>query len=221
VREHTAAIRPPRALWVPFILGRPFGAPGDPAFQRRVLMAALRLLESPEPVLADYPEEAPAAAADELNGIACPVSFDRTAEAADWGALLEREIEELAPWHDLAVSRRSRTTTGFSGVTIAEAARVVASSLRSAPMPNLAGMNAGETLKVVCDEIRAYYYEAAGAQPGHLDGNAIQRWFWQDTAAGRAFLSLQKICVASEDPSLQVFGGNTLVPRDVRHMLAI
>ena len=26
-----AALSPPRALWVPFMLGRPFGAPGDPA----------------------------------------------------------------------------------------------------------------------------------------------------------------------------------------------
>jgi hypothetical protein len=32
VREHTAAIRAPRALWVPFILGRPLGVPNDPAF---------------------------------------------------------------------------------------------------------------------------------------------------------------------------------------------
>ena len=60
MREHTEAIHPPRALWVPFILGRPFGVPGDSAFQRRVLVAALRLLEAPAgPVLADYPEDAP------------------------------------------------------------------------------------------------------------------------------------------------------------------
>ena len=44
VREHTAAMNPPRALWVPFILGRPFGVPNDPAFQRRVLLAVLGLL---------------------------------------------------------------------------------------------------------------------------------------------------------------------------------
>ena len=37
IREQTAAIKPPRALWVPFMLGRPFGAPNDPDFQRRVL----------------------------------------------------------------------------------------------------------------------------------------------------------------------------------------
>jgi D-proline reductase (dithiol) PrdB len=28
VREHTAGYRPPRFLWVPFPLGRPFGACG-------------------------------------------------------------------------------------------------------------------------------------------------------------------------------------------------
>ena len=45
IREQTAAIKPPRALWVPFMLGRPFGAPGEPPFQRRVLRARLSLLE--------------------------------------------------------------------------------------------------------------------------------------------------------------------------------
>ena len=37
VRMHTEVIQPPRALWVPFELGRPFGTPGEAAFQRRVI----------------------------------------------------------------------------------------------------------------------------------------------------------------------------------------
>jgi len=36
-------------------------------------------------------------------------------------------------------------------------------------------------------------------------------------AAGRAFLALQKICLDSADPSLQVLGGNSLVPRAIAH----
>jgi len=32
VREHAEAIRAPRALWVPFELGRPLGAPNEAAF---------------------------------------------------------------------------------------------------------------------------------------------------------------------------------------------
>ena len=221
MREHTQAINPPRALWVPFILGRPFGVPGDAAFQRRVLLAALRLLEAPAgPVLEDYAEEAPRPAAEEIEGMACPVSFERAADTSDLGAALAREIEELAPWHDLAAKRRARTTTGVSGMAIEAAARVVASYLNSSPAPNLAGMSAGETLKIVCDDVRAYYYEAAAARPGNPDAEAILHWFWHDTSAGRAFLALQKICLASGDKSLQVLGGNSLVPRAIMHELA-
>ena len=62
VRENTAAMRPPRFLWVSFPLGRPLGVPGDAAFQRRVMLAALGLLEAEQgPVLADYPEDIPVA----------------------------------------------------------------------------------------------------------------------------------------------------------------
>jgi hypothetical protein len=218
VREHTAAIRPPRALWVPFILGRPFGVPGDSAFQHRVLRAVLRLLAAPAgPVLEDYAEEAPRPAAEETEGMACPVSFERAVEKSDPGAALAREIEELAPWHVLAAKRRARTTTGLSGMTMDEAARFVTSYLNATPAPHLDGMSAGETLKIVCDDIRAYYYEAAAAQPGNPDAQAVLHWFWHDTAAGRAFLALQKICVASSDKSLQVLGGNSLVPRAIMH----
>jgi hypothetical protein len=218
VREHTAAMHPPRALWVPFILGRPFGVPGDAAFQRRVLMAALRLLEAAAgPLIDDYPEEAPRADADAIEGVACPVSFEPTTDARDVGAALAREIEELAPWHDLAAKRRARTTTGLSGMPMTEAAGFVAAYLHTAPPPNFAGMSAGETLKIVCDDIRAYYYEAAAAQPGNPDATGVLRWFWHDTAAGRAFLALQKICLASDDQSLQVLGTNSLVPRAIAH----
>ncbi|UCG38011.1 MAG: hypothetical protein JSV00_07355 [bacterium] len=55
VREHTLRIRPPRALWVPFELGRPLGPPGEPEIQARVLRAALQLLERPSgPVLEEF-----------------------------------------------------------------------------------------------------------------------------------------------------------------------
>ena len=48
VRDNTERMRPPRALWVPFELGRPFGAPNDADFQSEVLRAALALLERPD-----------------------------------------------------------------------------------------------------------------------------------------------------------------------------
>lgn len=43
IREHSVALKAPRALWVPFVLGRPLGAPNEHAFQHRVLKEALDL----------------------------------------------------------------------------------------------------------------------------------------------------------------------------------
>jgi hypothetical protein len=55
LREVTEVIRPPRALFVPFPLGYPLGAPNDAALQHRVIAAALRLLERTDvPVLDEF-----------------------------------------------------------------------------------------------------------------------------------------------------------------------
>jgi len=56
LREIAEEVRPPRALFVPFPLGYPLGKPHDPEGQRRVIEAALALLErpGPGPLLEDY-----------------------------------------------------------------------------------------------------------------------------------------------------------------------
>ena len=109
VREHSERVRPPRALWVPFDFGRTLGIPGDAAFQRRVVLAVLALLDAAEgPVLVDYPEEAPLA--DTPTGWTCPVSLKSPADTDDRSALLralEEELAELAPWYDRAVGSDS------------------------------------------------------------------------------------------------------------------
>jgi D-proline reductase (dithiol) PrdB len=55
LREIAEKVRPPRALAVPFPHGFPLGAPHDARLQREVLMAALRLLESEAPSIAELP----------------------------------------------------------------------------------------------------------------------------------------------------------------------
>jgi D-proline reductase (dithiol) PrdB len=57
LREIAVAVRPPRALFVPFRHGFPLGRPGDARLQRSVLTAALGLLERRDlapPALVDY-----------------------------------------------------------------------------------------------------------------------------------------------------------------------
>ncbi len=57
LREVALAVRPPRALFVPFRHGFPLDRPHDPARQHAVIDAALRLLERADacgPLLEDY-----------------------------------------------------------------------------------------------------------------------------------------------------------------------
>ena len=220
IREHTEAMNPPRALWVPFILGRPFGVPNDPAFQQRVLLAALRLLEAPSgPVLADYPEDAPPSTADDALGQVCPVGFAKEAQAdpGDLGSVFVREVEALAPWHELARERRGRSAVGLGGVSVGQSAAMIAEFLEGRLLAPVGGDTLGHTLKLASEDVRAYYYEAAAARPGDPDAAAIQSWFWQDTAAGRVFLAFQKRCAASEDKSLQRLAATSIVPRAILH----
>jgi len=55
LREVTAQIKPPRALFVPFPMGFPLGEPNNSNLQHEVIAAALRLLErSDVPVLESF-----------------------------------------------------------------------------------------------------------------------------------------------------------------------
>ncbi|MGQ0525940.1 MAG: hypothetical protein ACT4P8_20035 [Betaproteobacteria bacterium] len=218
IREQTAAIKPPRALWVPFMLGRPFGAPNEPEFQRQVLRVLLALFERASgPVLEDFPADAPGGEADS-EGFACPVSFAAVTRGEGGGlagAMLD-EIAQLAPWYDLARRRRGRTTVGIYGGTVEEAARHVASYLNGVPeAPPVRDWSAGIAVKRACDDVKAYYYEAAAAQPGNLSAGAIEKWFWNETAAARAFLAIRDLCLKSEDESLKPLGKLSLIPRFV------
>ncbi len=219
IREQTAAINPPRALWVPFMLGRPFGAPDAPDFQRRVLRALLDLFKAESgPVLEDFPEDAPlTATGDAGTTFACPVNFARTAAAdGDIAAALQQEIAQLAPWYDIAKKRRGRSTFGISGLTVEDAAKYAASYLATPAAP-YAGITAGVALKRACDDLKAWYYEAVTAQPGNLQAKDIDHWFWHETAAAKVFLAIQQVCLKSVDKSLAPLGKISLVPRAVQH----
>mgnify|MGYP003382526778 CR=1 FL=1 len=218
VREHTVALSPPRSLWVPFILGRPFGVPGDAAFQRKVMLAALQLLERPAgPVLEDFSEDAPHADLIEAPAdLVCPISFPRLGTE---GSLAERfvdEVAQLSAWHDVAVRHRGRTTLGVTGLAPAQIAAYLASCLTEAPLPSYRGdVSAAEALKFCFDELKAFYYEAKSVQPGRHTSASIQDWFWFETAAGQAFLQIRSHALSSTDAAVKALAGQSLVPRAV------
>ncbi len=198
------------------MLGRPFGSPNVPDFQRKVLRALLALVERPVgPVLEDFLEEAPEAT-DHEGGFACPVSFAPEVVADGLADRLRDEIARLAPWYDLAQKRRGRTTVGLFGAGVDAAALHIASYLDGAPRrPPVEGWSAGMAVKRACDDVKAYYYEAVAARPGNLAPRAIESWFWNETAAAKAFLAIRDLCLKSDDESLKPLGKLSLIPRAV------
>ena len=214
IREHTEAIRPPRALWVPFMLGRPLGAPGDALFQRGVLHAALRLLEADAgPVLSDYPHDAPQSEDEQANGFACPVNFARAPADESLAGALQHEIAELSPWHAESVRRRGGTKATLSGLSAEAAGRFITDLIADTHMPPFhAGLDRASALRLACEDIKAYYLEAVTAQPGARAASEAREWLWRETAAGKTFFALRDACLASSDPDLRRYGGKGLVP---------
>ena len=215
IREHAETMRAPRVLWVPFEMGRPFGAPDEAAFQRRVISDALSLLVSPdEPVvLADFPDDAPGPDAEDDTGWVCPVSFPSppSDDAGPLAALLQ-EIETLAPWYQLSKDRRGRTLVGVSGMAVPEAARFAASFLDGMPTDD-AGRAQSQAFKNAFTDIMSYYSEAGTAEPGRHSSGDTQRWFWRDTTAGRVFLELRSKLLDCDDKRLRFIATKVMLPK--------
>lgn len=210
VREHTETIRPPRALWVTFELGRPFGIPDDAPFQRRVMEAALALLDRCDgPLIADYPEHVAEEA--DFTGWACPINLaPHLASGAD--DPLAAEIDRLAVWYDRAVAARGRTTVGVSGLDMPAAGRMVASALTDALPP-------AQPLKQAIDDLKAYYLEAASAFPEPGTSRMRKAWLWDETILAKSLLALQPRLAASTDPQHKILGNLTMIPATERHRL--
>jgi hypothetical protein len=206
VREHTEIVRPPRALWVTFELGRPMGVPDDPPFQRRVVKAALNLLERTDgPLIADYPEHIDEPA--DFSGWACPINLAPAAVDS-----LEAEIDRLATWYDLARAAQGRTTVGVSGLDMAAAGALVRQALDGALPP-------AQALKEALDDLRAYYLESASAFPDPGTSATRKKWFWDETRLAQAMLKLQPKLAASNDEQHKILANLTMIPAAERHRL--
>lgn len=218
MRENTERMHLPRFLWVPFELGRPFGAPGEPDFQRRVLRAALALLEREDGpvILEDFPDDAPVAPpADGAEAWSCPVSF-HPPEGGEPELVLETlaEIDRLAPWHEIYVAERGRAASPASGSTHREVVRGLGALAVGAPVPEASrDLPTREWVRLGCDDVRTWYLEAAQGQPGRAQSSELQDWFWRQTAFARLIAEAATVFSRSPDGSEQLFGRRAMVPR--------
>jgi len=215
IRPQAENTKPPRALWVPFELGRPFGPPNDPAFQKRVLLAALNMLvEGGRPVrIVDFPDDDPRARPDPVWQ---PPFMPAAVANGDVGSLasrLEAEILLLQGAHRRWMEQHGRSTFGLSGLAIGECARYVADWLRgTAPPSPRDGFSAPLILRFAVDDLKAYGLEAAAAGTAKPSSSQLTDWFWNETATGAAIHVLREVLQAHEDERLRLIVSNFVVP---------
>ena len=211
IRPQTENTKPPRALWVPFELGRPFGPPSAAAFQKRVVLAALRMLEGAEGpiIIKDFRDDDPRATQDPT----WRPPFTPAAVSDSLAARLEAEILRLQGAHERWVAQHRRTTVGLSGLPIGDCARYVADWLRGKTPPSpREGFSAPLILRFAVDDVKAYCLEAAAAGAATPSSRQLGDWFWNESATGSAIHVLREVLQASDDDRLKLIVANFMVP---------
>lgn len=215
IRPQTENTKGPRGLWVPFELGRPLGPPGDPAFQRRVLLAALRMLERRDgPVLLDdFPDDDPRGSPDPDWQPPVPTTGPGDGSPPTLAAALAAELPLLEPAYRRWVAERGRTSVGLSGLSIEQCGAYIGGWLRGENPPSTReGFSPPLLLRFAIDDVKAYCLEAAAASGTRPSSRQLGDWLWNHSAAGAAFHTLRGLCLASDDERLKLIAGNFIVP---------
>ena len=217
VREHVEKMQPPRALWVPFSLGRPFGVPNDTTVQTRVLRQALELLEAESgPVLVDSME--PVDDVKQERSWVCPVSFaNKSEKPGDIGTRVTDEMAALKPWYELGLERRGRTTVGLAPFSVDESASLLTGYVaHSTDIEYPGGTSEVDALRWSAGDVISYYLEAASAQPGTDASEELMSWFWRETAGGEMLKQVREICLNHDNPDVRSVGDFMIVSEAYR-----
>jgi hypothetical protein len=204
VRAQAEKTRPPRALWTAAPLGRPVGEPDDVAFQLRVLRHALSLLERADGpvILEDFPEDPPGLT--DTSGWTPPA----TTNTGDFAA----ELASLLPLWQTAQKRFGRTSVGLSFLDPAAWPDIIAQILAGALPITPQLPTTALSVRLLCDDIKSLYGEAAqaiGTKPSHMQ---VDTWFWRHTVAGETLRALRTTAMVSENNALKTVGGRFFVP---------
>lgn len=218
VREHIEAVKPPRALWLNFPMGRPMGKPNDPDFQMKVIRNAFLLLDKNSgPALEDFPDIIPVV--DGRMGYALPdelvIAKKDIGNVDHLVAEIKSEMEALRIAYETAVSARGRTTVGASELSINEFVPYIAEFVKGdKPKSPRKGLSPVPLLKLVVEDLAAYYTEARTHRDNIDDIELLGKWFWEETKAGVLILWLEAISLESDDKVLtQIVEMSLITPR--------
>jgi hypothetical protein len=221
IARHVALIKPPRALTVPFELGRPFGAPEDTALQRRVIDRALGLLERTDgPVLEtfDHPRETAGGGTEWSPPIPPAAGLSLADDAEAFAGALHDEIAALEPAFGKWSAAGGRRLDRVSGLSPSEAADLMLRLARDPEMESPRdGYSATLAVKFAADDLKHAYYQAALSQPGAPSDVEVDDWFFGGTLAGRLLFGLLAALLAAEDEAVRGFASHAFVPSHQAH----
>jgi hypothetical protein len=208
VRLHLEKMQPPRALWVPFELGRPLGAPGNRAQQKQVLLSALQLIETATSrIIQDYEHD---------DTRARPDPAWQPPTAADNPSSVAAEMAGLQPHYETFVAAQGRTSVGVAKIPIAQCAELIDHVLTNgtAGASPRQGISNVLMLRLALDDIKACYHEAALSQS---DGSApssrqLNDWFWLETYLGTQLRQVREQLLESEDKKLAGLAARFMIP---------
>jgi hypothetical protein len=204
VREHSAKILPPRALWVPFPFGLPLGHAGDVEQQRRVLACAFDLLLEPSgPVLRDLAGDED----DEERG--APVQASDVAQTGTAPQDVAMELLLMRQHHERWQGRGGRTTVGltripprrFRGVVRFLEAFADGSDADMAERP--ADVEPQLWIRWCVDDLKALYVEGRLSMVPEETADAAARWLWGETALGDLIRRVARRMESSADPPMR------------------
>jgi D-proline reductase (dithiol) PrdB len=204
VREHTAKIKPPRAVFVPFPFGMPLGHPGNPAEQRAVLDLAFSSFEAEHgPVLLDFPD------AERGDEPAAPIQASAiNVEAAASELDFATEVTLMRRYWEQRHARIGRTGVGLSRVQPARFRGLVRfleaystdQSLDAPERPD--DMDKLLFIRSAVEDMRVLYAEARMETHPKESSEERQRWLLGATALGVFLRKLAAAMSASADPAI-------------------
>lgn len=208
VREHVEAVKPPRALYVPYPFGSPLGRPLDADYQHRIIGAGLTLVqEVGSPVLVDFEDPhyveqrgAPAQYSEVSGRVGAEKrsDVDPATETTRVRQYYQRWIEQ----------RDGRTTVGLTGIQPARFRGIIRFleafadgddvDMRERP----ADVTLGEWIRLCALDLRTMFSEARMAMVDAVTSEEIDLWFWGETSTGYLLQRVKDAMDASGDETI-------------------
>ena len=204
VKLHLEKMTPPRALWVPFELGRPMGPPANPDFQREVLHQALKLVEKAESTtLVDFENDDPRSEAN----------LEWNAPDLENHSTIADECNQLKPLYQRHCVDKSRTSVGVAKTPVTELAALFDGVYAQNSFKKLRD-DISERLmfRLALDDLKAYYIEAALADLNPPSSRQLHDWLWGSTLLGQQMRELRHRFMDSSDVKITDLGTKFIVP---------